>query len=195
MLNRISRAFAFAIVFAAPTGLAAQAQSSVMARAASPSAASEANARAWYSELQRIGARLQAAHNRVMQQNPQLRTAQESFFRDVQAAMQRQDPGLDAIAARIPAMQQEGAAAMRRGDRARLAQLNTDMARIQERFAAAQRAVLAQPALKRRAAEIERQLHTYMLQAEPETDRLMDRGKELQQRLMQATQGGARPRQ
>ena len=149
-MNRISRAAALAVTFlAVPAALAAQ-QRQMSARPASPSAAAEANARTWFNELQRISARLQAAHNRAMQ-DAQLRTAQEAFMRDVKAAMQRQDPGLDALAARVRQIQAEGAAAQQRGDRARLRELNRELSQIQARFLAAQQAVMRSSIMRRQS--------------------------------------------
>lgn len=189
LANRFTRTLAIAAsVLALPGALAAQANRPMTARPPTPSATAEANMRAWATELRQISARLQAAHNRVMQQNPQIRTAQEAFMRDVKAAMQRQDPGLDALARRVEQMQAEGTAAQQRGDRARVQQLQTELLRIQQRFAQAQQQVMQQPAIKQRAQQIEQQLHAAMLRAEPETDRLMARGKELNDRLMRARQ-------
>jgi hypothetical protein len=185
-VNRISRAAALAVtVLAVPAALAAQ-QRQASVRPPTPSATAEANARTWFNELQRISARLQAAHNRAMQDAP-LRTAQETFMRDVKAAMQRQDPGLDALAARARQIQAEGVAAQQRGDRARLRELNRELSQIQARFMAAQQAVMRQPGLAQRARVLEEQLHSRMVQVEPETDQLIERGKELQLRLMRAT--------
>ncbi|HEX8692309.1 MAG TPA: hypothetical protein VF746_07830 [Longimicrobium sp.] len=185
-MNRLSRAAALAVTFlAVPAALAAQ-QRQMSTRPPSPSATAEAAARTWFNELQRISARLQAAHNRAMQ-DAQLRTAQEAFMRDVKAAMQRQDPGLDALAGRVRQIQAEGAAAQQRGDRVRLRELNRELSQIQARFMAAQQAVMRQPAIAQRARVLEEQLHSRMVQVEPETDRLIERGKDLQLRLMRAT--------
>ena len=86
-----------------PAALQAQAARPASARAAAPAASAEANARAWQAELMQIQSRLQAAHNRVMQ-DAQLRGRQEALMRDVKAAMQRADPGLDALAQRVQTM-------------------------------------------------------------------------------------------
>ncbi|HEU4451774.1 MAG TPA: hypothetical protein VFR81_01905 [Longimicrobium sp.] len=193
MSNRLTRAAMAAALLALPaTTLAAQARTTA-ARPATPSSTAAANARTWLNELQRISARLQAAHNRAMQ-DAALRTAQESFMRDVKVAMQRVDPGLDGMATRVRAIQTEGAAAQQRGDRARLRTLNQELSQIQARFMTAQQAVMRQPAMAARAAQLEQQLHGRMLQVEPETDQLIERGKELQARLARA-QAAARQRQ
>ena len=179
MTIRFTRAAAVAAALTLPAALQAQ---SVRARTA-PVAVSEASARAWYTELQQIQARLQAAHNRVMQ-DAGVRGQQDAFMRDVKAALLRADPGLEGLTARVEAMQNQALAAQRRGDVAQLRQLNFEMVSIQQRFMRAQQQVMQQPALSQRARQLEQLLHTRMLQVEPETDRLIARGKDLQQRLI-----------
>jgi hypothetical protein len=189
LTHRFSRA-ALAAALMVPAALGAQAGRPVNARATAPSASAAANAQAWMAELQQIQARLQAAHNRVME-DAQLRNAQEALFHDVKVAMQRSDPGLDALARRVESMQAEAAAAVQRGDQARLQQLNADLVPIQQRFMRAQQQVMQQPAIQQRAAALEQRLHARMLQVEPETDRLLARGRELQTRLMRVSQPSA----
>ena len=194
MKIRLTRAAAFAAALTFPAALHSQRARTVDARAALPGAAAESGARAAYAELLQIQARLQAAHNRVMQ-DAQMRGQQEAFMRDVKAAMLRADPGLDALATRVEAMQGQAVAAQQRGDQAQLQRLNTDLVAIQQRFLRAQQQVMRQPALTQRARQLEEQLHGRMLQVEPETDRLLARGKELQGRLIAAQQQAqARPR-
>jgi hypothetical protein len=178
LTHRFSRA-ALVAALMVPAALAAQTPRPVNARAAAPQGAAAANARAWMAELRQIQGRLQ-------------REAQESLFRDVKVAMQRADPGLDALARRVDSMQAEAAAAVQRGDRARVQQLNTELVPIQQRFMRAQQTVMRQPAFQQRAAALEQRLHARMLQVEPETDRLLARGTELQGRLMQAGAAPAR---
>jgi chromosome segregation ATPase len=186
--NRFTRAAAMAAAaLALPAALAAQAPRPMAARPATPSANASAEARTWLNELQRISARLQAAHNRAME-DQRLRTAQEAFMRDVKASMQRVDPGLDVLATRVRTIQSEGAAAQQRGDRARLRTLNQELSQIQARFMTAQQNVMRQPAMAQRARQLEEQLHARMVQVEPETDRLIERGKDLQARLSRAQQ-------
>jgi hypothetical protein len=185
---RLTRAAAFAAVLTFPAALHSQQRARpVDARATVPGASVEGNARAWYAELQQIQVRLQAAHNRVMQ-DEQVREQQNSFMRDVKAAMLRADPGLDALATRVEAMRGQAESAQRRGDRLQLQRLNTDLIAIQQRFLRAQQQVMRLPALSQRALQLEQTLHTRMLQVEPETDRLLARGKQLQARLIAAQQ-------
>lgn len=171
-----------------PAGVAAQAARPVNARATVPAAApATANVREWAAELERIKARLQTVHNQVMQ-DAALRRSQETFMRDVKAAMLRVDPGLDALATRVQGMQQQAVAAQQRGDARTLQQLEAELAPIQQRFLRAQQQVMQQPGIAARARQIETQLHQRMLQVEPNTDRLLERGRSLQARLLQLQQ-------
>lgn len=189
LTNRIVSAAVLSAAVLMPAGMAAQAARPVNARANVPAArqAPPPAAREVIGELQRIQTRLQAVHNQVMQ-DASLRTAQESFMRDVKAAMLRVDPGLDALATRVQGMQQRAAEAQQRGDARTLQQLNTELAPIQERFMRAQQRVMQQPAFAARARTMETQLHQRMLRVEPETDHLLERGKTLQARLVQMQQ-------
>jgi hypothetical protein len=184
--SSITRTAAVALVLVFPAALRAQTPRPMGARPPAPGVRAASSAQAWMTELQQIQARLQAAHNRVMQ-DAQLRSRQETLMADVKAAMLRVDPGLDALASRVESMRSEAASAEQRGDRARLQQLNAQLVPIQQRFMRAQQQVMQQPAISARAHELETQLHTRMLQAEPETDRLLERGRELQGYLMQAS--------
>ena len=141
MTIRFTRAAAVAAALTLPAALQAQS-----VRGRTPVAVSEASARAWYTELQQIQARLQAAHNRVMQ-DAQVRGQQDAFMRDVKAALLRADPGLEGLTARVETMQNQALAAQRRGDVAQLRQLNFEMVSIQQRFMRAQQQVMQQPAL------------------------------------------------
>lgn len=188
MKIRLTRAAAFAAALTFPAALHSQRARTVDARATLPGGAvTESSARAAYAELMQIQARLQAAHNRVMQ-DPQVRGQQDAFMRDVKAAMLRADPGLDALATRVEGMRGQAETAQRRGDRVLLQRLNTDLVAIQQRFIRAQQVVMRQPGLSQRALQLEQTLHTRMLQVEPQTDALLARGKVLQARLMAAQQ-------
>lgn len=189
LTNRILSAAAFSAAILLPAALGAQAARPVNARATAPAAGASSNAREMMAEMQRIQARLQAVHNQVMQ-DPALRTAQETFMRDVKAAMLRADPGLDAAARRVEAMQEQVVAAQQRRDMRALQQLNTELVPIQQRFMRAQEQVMRQPGIAARARQLETQLHQRMLRVEPDTDRLLERGKQLQARLIRLQQAG-----
>ena len=194
MIHRVPRAVALALAaLALPAALAAQARPMSAGvpgaanglRAPAPAAGANAELRSLYAELQQISARLQSAHGRAME-DAGLRQTQDALMRDVKAAMQRTDPGLETLLQRVQAMEGEANAAQQRRDANRLQALNREFATIQQRFMRVQTTVMRQPGLAQRARTFEERLHARMVQVEPETDRLIERGKQIQERLMQA---------
>jgi len=149
----------------------------------------------WYMELMQIGQRLQNAQLRAMQ-DPQLRAEQEALGRDLKAAVVRVDPGLANLEPRARAMEAEALRAKQAGDQARLAKLIQDAQQIQVRLMNAQNRVMReQPALAARGKSFEEKLRRKMIQVEPQTMALVERGKVLQSRLATASraqQQGAR---
>lgn len=201
MFKSTIRAAAAALALTAlPAGLLAQQrqpqpQRAAVPRAAAPSAA-QREAQAWYAELMQIGARLQAAQVKAME-DPQLRAAQEQLGRDIKAAVVKVDPSLAGVDARAQAMEAEARRAQQAGDQAKLAQLTREAQQIQMKvMSAQQRALRENSALETRARSFEEQLRRRMVQVEPQTMALVARGQELQGKLQQAAramQGGQRP--
>lgn len=186
---------------ALPLGLSAQ-QNPASRPAAMPGrgptlTAAQREMQAWYAELMQIGQRLQAAQIKAMQ-DPQLRAEQEALGRDLKAAVVRADPSLANLETRASAMEAEARRAQQAGDQAKLNRLAQDAQQIQVRLVNAQNRVMReQPALATRAKAFEEHLRRKMIQVEPQTMALVERGKLLQSRLagaMQAQQqGAARP--
>ncbi|HEX2091830.1 MAG TPA: hypothetical protein VHG28_05475 [Longimicrobiaceae bacterium] len=189
---------------AALPALAAAQQRPVPQRASQPSTLAPSRSavtpetQAMYTELMQIGQRLQAAQARAMQ-DPQLRAAYELLGRDMKAAIERADPSLVGVEARARAMEAEARRAQQAGDQAKLARLMQDAQQIQVKLMSAQqRAIREQPALANRARSFEDQLRRKMIEVEPQTMALLERGKVLQARLVQVAQAQQRtgaPRQ
>jgi hypothetical protein len=140
----------------------------------------------WYVELQQIGARLQTAQAKAMQ-DPRLKSDQEALSRDLKAAVQKADPGLVGLESRVRSMEAEAQRAKQSGDQAKLLRLGQEAQQIQTRVMNAQNRVLReQPALTTRARAFEEQLRRKMIQVEPQTMALVERGKLLQGRLAAA---------
>lgn len=188
MFKTLRRAGGMAIVAAAaPVLLSAQATRPMAGGVPSPTAAASAEARGWYAELQRITARLQTVHNEALKDN-ELRSQQQALFESIRVAMLRSDSRLDSLESRVVAMRREAATAQQRGDQARLRALRQELAQIQTRVMNVQKAVMQQPAIVQRTQEFEGRLRGRMLQLEPQTDQLLERARELQGRLLRATQ-------
>ena len=179
------------VAFTASGAVSAQTRA-VTARAPAAESSRDA-ARAELRELQQIRARLQTAHNRASSDDA-LRTAQQALARDIKEAMEQIDPELPALADRVRRMEAEASAAQSRGDEARLQVLTRDFATIRQRFLRVQTEVLQRPDLAQRAQRLDEELHRRMLAVEPQTDSLLARSRELQERLRGAL-SGARPRQ
>lgn len=191
---------------ALPLGLSAQQRPAPRSAASRPAAmpsggptltAAQREMQGWYVELMQIGQRLQAAQMKAMQ-DPQLRAEQEALGRDLKAAVVRADPSLADMETRARAMEAEAVRAKQAGDQAKLAKLAQDAQQIQVRLMNAQNRVMReQPALANRARAFEEKLRRKMIQVEPQTMALVERGKVLQTRLANAAraqqQGAARP--
>ena len=176
---------AFALL-ALPAALAAQSPrpSPVRAPAAAPT---RDEARAMMAELHGIATRLQAVHARAMRTGD-LAATQTALMRDIKAAMERQDPQLPALATRVQAMEGEARAAQARNDAARVQTLAREFATIRGRFMRAQQAVMQQPAIAARARAFDDRLHRQMVAADPQTDQLLARSRQLQARLQRRVQ-------
>ncbi|MBD0320524.1 MAG: hypothetical protein ICV87_09340 [Gemmatimonadetes bacterium] len=184
--TRRAGVLAFALV-ALPAALAAQAAARpAVARASVPAATpSREQARAMMSELQTIAARLQGIHARAMRTGD-LAATQTALMRDIKTAMERQDPGLPQLATRVKAMEVEARTAQERRDTPRVQALAREFATIQGRFMRAQQAVMKQPAIAARARAFDDRLHRQMLAADPQTDQLLARSRQLQASLQRA---------
>jgi len=180
------------VVLVIPAALGAQARpATARVPGASQPTTTRDEARAWMTELQGISQRLQAAHNRAMQ-DPQLSSTQAALMRDIKTAMERQDPQLPQLAERVRALEAEARAAQGRNDAARVQTLTREFATIRQRFMRAQQSVLQQPAIAQRARAFDARLHSRLIEVEPRTDQLLARSKELQERIRQAV-NSARP--
>lgn len=194
MTSHTRRAGALAFALAAlPAALSAQARPTAT-RVAAPAAAAPTReqSRAQMAELRTIAARLQGIHSRAMRSGD-LTATQETLMRDIKAAMERQDPELPRLATRVKAMEAEARAAESRNDAARKQALAREFAAIQARFMRAQQTVMRQPDIARRARAFDDRLHRQMVAADPQTDQLLARSRQLQASLQRALAGAAQP--
>jgi hypothetical protein len=137
------------------------------------------------TELQTIATRLQTIHSRAMRTGD-LATTQATLMRDIKAAMERQDPQLPRLAERVKVMETEARNAQSRNDAARIQALAREFTTIQQRFMRAQQAVMQQPAIAQRARAFDDRLHRQMVAADPQTDQLLARSRQLQASLQRA---------
>ena len=187
--TRRAGVLAFSLV-ALPAVLSAQTRPTatrVVAPAATPS---REQSRAQMAELRTIAARLQGIHARAMRTGD-LTATQATLMRDIKAAMERQDPELPRLATRVKAMEAEARTAEARNDVARKQALAREFTTIQSRFMRAQQTVMRQPDIARRASAFDAHLHRQMVAADPQTDQLLARSRQLQASLQRALAGQA----
>lgn len=182
--TRRAGVLAFALI-ALPAALSAQTRPTPTRVAAPAATPSREQARAMMAELRTIAARLQGIHSRAMRTGD-LSATQATLMRDIKAAMERQDPELPRLATRVKAMEAEARAAEARNDVARKQALAREFATIQGRFMRAQQTVMKQPDIARRASAFDARLHRQMVAADPQTDQLLARSRQLQAGLQRA---------
>lgn len=186
MTSHTRRAGALAFALAVfPMALSAQARPTATRVAAPAANPSREQSRAQMAELRTIAARLQGIHARAMRTGD-LTATQATLMRDIKAAMERQDPELPRLATRVKAMEAEARAAETRNDGPRKQALAREFTAIQARFMRAQQTVMRQPDIARRARAFDYRLHRQMVAADPQTDQLLARSRQLQASLQRA---------
>ena len=192
-MQKLTRASLIVLAAAVvPAGLSAQqSRPGVQRTSAAPTlTAAQREMQGWYQELQQIGARLQAAQVTALQ-DPKLRSAQASLASEFKTLMQKADPGLGAVEARAKAMEEEARRAQASRDQAKLMRLSEEARQIELRVVNAQKKVLQQPAFAAKAQAFENQMQKKMVEVEPQTMALIQRGKVLQSKLQQAMRAQA----
>ncbi|HEY0154770.1 MAG TPA: hypothetical protein VGB92_22355 [Longimicrobium sp.] len=189
--TRRAGVLAFSLI-ALPAALSAQARPTATRVAAPAATPTREQSRAQMAELRTIAARLQGIHARAMRAGD-LTATQTTLMRDIKAAMERQDPELPRLATRVKAMEAEARTAEARNDVARKQALAREFATIQSRFMRAQQTVMRQPDIARRARAFDDRLHRQMVAADPQTDQLLARSRQLQASLQRALAGQAPP--
>jgi hypothetical protein len=176
-----------------PLGLAAQQRPvAQQPRAAAAPTPAQQQAQGWYMELQGIQMQLGPAIAQAMR-DPKIQAAQQALGAEIQAALNKADPGLAALEPRMKAMEAEAAKAQQAGDRAKLQKLMQDAAPIQQRLMRAQQAVFNQPAVVSKATAFENQLQAKLIQIDPKNGPLIQRSKQLQAQLQRVMQQAPRP--
>ena len=159
-------------------------------RIVAPEGSATATVRGWYAELQRLSGHLKDVHDEALR-DPELRSARDSLMDALKEAMDRSDPSLQRLTARLDQIPGEMETARARGDAPRFRALDQELAQISARFMNAEAVALRQPALARRVRAYEEMLRSRMMEIEPMTDSLLARSRELQ-RLLQAALGAQR---
>jgi hypothetical protein len=174
-----------------PVALAAQQRAP--ATAATSGAASEQQVQQWIAELQELHGKLGQIQERAME-DAALRDEQAALGNDIRSAMEKADPGLAGLMARMQELETQAAGAQQAGDEAALQRLAQEAQGIQTRFAQAQHRAFEEPAIAARVQSFQTKLETRMAQIDPQAPGMVQRFQQLEERLNTAMQtAGRRP--
>jgi chromosome segregation ATPase len=149
---------------------------------APPAQQQQQQMQAWFTELQQVGARIQAAQARALADEA-LSARHRALGAEIEAAVIRLDPSLAQLPQRVQELEAQLRDAYEKRDQARFQQLAQQGQQLEARFAQVRAQALTQGDLANRVRAFEADLEKKMLEAEPELPRLMERGRELQARL------------
>jgi hypothetical protein len=97
--------------------------------------------------------------------------------------MERIDPAMDERMARIEALESEAASAQQQGDGQKLQQLMVEAQQIQFHFMSVQQQALEKPQIATRVADFQTRLERRMLEVNPQAQNLINRFRELEEKL------------
>jgi chromosome segregation ATPase len=134
------------------------------------------------AELQQLQAQIQPIQQQALQ-DPEIQAAQEKLGEDVQAAMAEEDPAVPEHIERLETVIASAQAAQAEEDEARMAELVAEAQQIEQRLQAAQTKALELPEIAPRVEAFQKQLQAKMVEVEPESESLLERFEELNDRL------------
>ena len=137
----------------------------------------------WREESAVVAARLDRLERRVVQADTALRRADHELGVALMAAMLESDPGLVALAERLPALEAQGQIAHQVGDEASARALERRIMEIRARYLSAQRAALRQPRLAARIKAFDALVRRRMQEADSDAGRLWARFHALEERI------------
>ncbi|MEX0912721.1 MAG: hypothetical protein WD737_07390 [Gemmatimonadota bacterium] len=173
--SHIRHAFlAAALIVGVPTA--------ALAQSATANQPSEQELQTWFTELEQVHQELEGLQQQALQ-DPELSAQQEAIGEEIQVAMNDADPTLDQRMSRVAELEAEAEAAQQAGNAERLQQIVSEAQQIQQHFMAVQETALGQPAIADRLASFQEQLEDRMVDIDPEAEALIERFRELEQRI------------
>lgn len=183
-MTRSLRSLSLALtLLAAPAALAAQ-----EAPAAAPATGEQAAIQGLVAELQQIHQQLQALQERALQDSS-LTAAQEALGANIKAAMNQADPSLEQGMEKMKSLETEFLAAQQANDTTKQVAISQEAGKIQERFVAAQQAVMAKPELVAQVQAFQGQLEAKMIQIDPNAQQLINRFRAIEGELTAMASG------
>ncbi|MEX2610748.1 MAG: hypothetical protein WEA24_12435 [Gemmatimonadota bacterium] len=134
------------------------------------------------AELQQLQAQIQPIQQQALA-DPEIQAAQEKLGADVQEAMAEQDPEVPQHIERLETLIAGAQAAQAEQDQTRMAELVAEAQQIEQRLQAAQTEALELPEIAPRVEAFQQQLKDKMVEVDPESETLLKRFEELNERL------------
>lgn len=170
------------IIVAALVAVLAPAAVSAQSGGMDPSQQLPPEAQELIAELQQLQAQIQPIQQQALA-DPEIQSAQEKLGADVQDAMAEQDPEVPAHIERLESLIASAQAAQAAQDQARMAELVTEAQQIEQRLQEAQAQALELPEIAPRVEAFQKQLKDKMVEMDPESEALLKRFTELNERL------------
>jgi len=167
-----------------PLGLAAQEEDAPAAPAMPP------EAEELIVELQQVQMELEPIQQQALS-DPDLQAAGEALAAVVQDAMEDVDPSTPERMDRLQTLMTEAEAAQTDQDEARMREIVTEARQIEQQLQTVQAQAVQRPEIAARVEEFQDRLQAKMIEVDPEAEPLMERARELNERLaaLLASQG------
>lgn len=136
-------------------------------------------------EARRLHRRLEEIQRTALD-DPEITSAQEELGSQIKAAMERIDPTLERGMERLQAMAAEVAVAEQKGATKRVEELTAEAQEIEMQFQAARDRAFAAPEIAAGIERFQERLQARMLAIDPDTERLLSRLREVEERIAAA---------
>lgn len=139
-------------------------------------------------ELRQIQTQLEPIQQQALQ-DPELQTEQQDLGQRIQTAMVEVDPATPEHMARLQELVTEAQAAQAEQDAEAVNEIMTEAQGLQERLQEAQSVALERPEIAPRLEAFQERLQSKMVEIDPESEPLITRAQELDERLAEIIGG------
>lgn len=174
--NLIRTTLLAALFVVAPAGLEAQQQGPIDPAQLPP------EAQELIAELQQIQTTLQPIQQEAMQ-DPEIQASQQALGEEIQAVMTEVDPQTPERMARLQELMGRAQAAQAAQDEAAMAEIVTEARGLEQELQAAQQQAIQSPEIAPQVEAFEAKLLARMMEVDPEAETLIERAKELDEKL------------
>lgn len=143
----------------------------------------------WYVELEQLHTQLETLQNQALADET-LATRQEALGEEIRLAMEAQDSTTATQLGRMSTLEAEAMAAQEANDLPRLQELMVEANGIQEHLMTLQQQIVEEPAMAAKLDLFQTDLQQKMLQLNPNAQQIIDRYRELEEKLTAAMGAG-----